>query len=264
MTTPLWAIELAEAFWVDAGGPESFPRRLRSSILSSRLELTIKEMPGLSVGKVERYLAALGTGWTCGQRDRPLRACLAARAGAGFIFLAAEDGPEERTFSLAHELAHFLRHYWQPRCRAAAVLGPGALEVLDGLRTPRREERLHALLAGLAIGIHVHLMSRDEMLTPAVAAAERAADQLAWELLAPAAEVRVRLLSGGARAAEALLCEDFGFPAGMARTYAETLFAAEPAMDPLVLRLKKTAAARRTSPGRREPDSGGAGHERGV
>jgi hypothetical protein len=245
VSVPLWVGELAGAFWASCGGPEPFPRTLRGPIADGPFDLTVKDLPGLSVRCVERYLADLGAGRPCGEPDRRLRACLAAWRGAGFIFLDAADPAEERTFSLAHELAHFLRDYHQPRERAATALGPGVRAVLDGARPVRPGERLHALLRGVAVGPHVHLMARDGCgALPAVAAAERAADRLAWELLAPAAEVRRRLGAGPAGAAA--LRDDFGLPAGVAAAYARELFPPEPRPEPLTARLKKARAAKRT------------------
>ena len=156
-------------------------------MLAAPYDLTVKEVADLSIGRVERYLARLGKTWSCGEPERRLRACLLAFQGAGFIFLESADPPEERTFSLAHELAHFLRHYHQPRRRAVARIGEEVLEVFDGLLPAKSAERLHGLLGRLSLGTHVHLMHRDPNAGPAgVSAAEREADLLAWELLAPA------------------------------------------------------------------------------
>ena len=264
MTAPLWVTELAADFWQMAGGPEPFPRALRGPLARAGFELTVRDTPGLSVGAVERYLADLGSAWTCGAPDRPLRACLAAVAGAGFIFIEEADPCEERAFSLGHELAHFLRDYWQPRRRAAAALGDAVLDVLDGRRPPRPEERLHGLLRGVPVGLHVHLMARDRPRpAPAVAAAEVAADRLACELLAPEAEVRARLPArASAGTAAHLLRADFGLPPAVAAAYAAALRPPPAPPDPLAARLKKARAARRTSATGPEQESGGADERR--
>jgi hypothetical protein len=264
VTAPLWVIDDAAAFWEEAGAPEPFPRTLRGPILRSGLDLTVKELANLTVRAVQRHLAGLVGGWPPVAADRPLRACLFAGAGAGYIFLDAGDPAEEQVFSLAHELAHFLRDYWLPRRRAVAALGQAVLEVLDARRAPRPEERLHALLRGVPVGCHVHLMARGPgELPPPIAAAERDADRLAWELLAPGPDVLAQLppRAGAARAA-VVLTEQFGLPPAVAAAYAETLFPPCPAPDPLTARLKKAWMARRTSAGPGEIDSGGPGGER--
>ena len=99
--------------------------------------------------------------------------------------------------------------------------------MIDGRRTALLDERIGALLGGVSLAAQVHLMER----TPDghlpgldVSAAERRADALAFELLAPFDAVRARLPRGAARAdAEAILRETFGLPATPARSYARRL-----------------------------------------
>jgi hypothetical protein len=242
MNVLAWASEAAAAFWVLAGGPEPFPRQLRRAIHRSPLDLAIKDVPGLRVHAVERYLAGLGTIWPCGP-DRPLRACLAACEGAGIIFLDADDDPQERGFSLAHELAHFLRHYWGPRCLALRHLGQRAADLVDSKRLPTPAERVRALLANVPIGFHVHLMQRGPhrgYVSEAVAAAEEEADQLAFELLAPAAVVAATVRGDTDKIRMvAILQEVFGLPAARAAEY-RALLLPPLVEDPLVGRLGKS------------------------
>src|SRR5262249_27787802 len=134
------------------------------------------------------------------EADGPLRACLIVRSGGGLILLDAGDDTDEQRISLAHELAHFLRHYWQLRRQASSRLGGAILEVVEGSRSPSKVERLDAVLAGVPLGCHAHLMRRDarRRATGAVAVAEEEADRLAYELLAPARTVAARVGEGPA------------------------------------------------------------------
>jgi hypothetical protein len=247
MTTPLWVHELASEFWQLAGGPEPFPRRLRGPILRAPFDLTFKGFPVLSTGVIEHYLNGLEIPWKGEGAARPLRACLVAWKGTGFIFLDESDAPEEQVFSLAHELAHFLRDYWQPRERAIAALGSAIVEVLDGRRPAHPSERLHALLRAVPIGFHTHLMAREEGMTTEVASVEWQADRLAFELLAPEEEVRARHASR-AEASQVMrqLSAEFGLPREMAAVYGAMLFPAA-RRDPVVERVKIARQARRTS-----------------
>ena len=189
MKTPLWVSKTARDFWKGVRCLEPFPRKLRESILRSPFDLTVKELDRLTVRGATDYLARLNIVWRDSGPDRPLRACLAAANGAGFILLDAADAVEDRIFSLAHELAHFLRHYWQPRQRACQRLGVRLADVFDGKRRPTPEERLHGLLANIPLSLHIHLMLRGPRQTCSeeVALVEEEADHLAYELLAPAA-----------------------------------------------------------------------------
>jgi hypothetical protein len=199
-------------------------------------------MKGLSTVAAERYLDQLGPGWVCPGPERDVRACLAARNGAGFILLDADDLPKERVFSLAHEVAHFLWHYWRPRERVGRQLGCPAAEVFDGRRLPTPAERLRALLSNAPLRPHLHLMDRGpsrEVMDERVRFAEEVADRLAYELLAPAdAVAEVWGPGGGTRELATVLGEVFGLPATQAEDYAR-LLEPPPRPDPLVLRFRQ-------------------------
>ena len=243
MTMPLWVSEAADSFWSAAGGPEPFPRNLRIPIANA-LPVSVVLLPRLRVAAVEDWLQRRGIRCATAAQDRPLRACLVARYGHGFIVVEGADPEDEQRFSLAHELAHFLRHYWQPRCQAAERLGESALEVLDGERPPSQDERIHGLLAHVRLGFHVHLMDRTadhQVAGAAVDLAERDADLLAFELLAPGDAVIEnvpRLPPEQYREAiRRRLVTDFRLPADPAERYARLLVPERHRPSPLLHRL---------------------------
>ncbi|WP_157202848.1 ImmA/IrrE family metallo-endopeptidase [Calidithermus chliarophilus] len=236
MNTPLWVSELAAAFWEQAGEEEPFPRDLRRGIALG-LPLSVVTIPALSVGGVRRWLAHNGVNLVIDAPEHNLRACLVARFGRGIVFLDAADPPDEQRFSLAHEVAHYLRDYWKPRQEAVKGLGPGVLEVFDGRRAPSPAEQVYSLLARIPVEAHLHLMERSpEGFTSdlRVRRAEAQADRLAFELLAPAEHVlagsfeRNRLME--------VLCRVYGLPRVPAQQYASTLLP-EGEHSPWLLRL---------------------------
>jgi hypothetical protein len=233
-------VELARDFWKDAGLAEVFPRDLRRAAARA-LPLGLVSLSGLWLDGVRDWLRRQGLPGLCGGGDRPLRACLVAYRGQGLVFLDAADPEDEQRFSLAHEVAHFLRDYRQPRLLACVRLGGRAAEVLDGERPPTADECLDAVLARVPLGFHMHLMDRDaagRFATTAIAAAERDADRLAYELLAPAESVRARTGGGADRdTVGRALQEVYGLPPARAVEYAGILLPAEAPADPLLRRL---------------------------
>jgi hypothetical protein len=215
--------ETAARFWDAAGGPEPFPRRLESAVLWA-LPVAIVKLPRLRVASVQGWLAAHDSALDLDVSDRRLCACLVAHRGVGVIFVDGADGDDEQRVSLAHETAHFLVDYLEPRERVLSRSGPNIAEVLDGRRQPTNAERIDGVLAGVPIGVHRHFLSRGD--GHGWISRESRADQLALELLAPRAEVLRRLRAGGGRddvRCKALLESDFGLPPAAAADYAESL-----------------------------------------
>jgi hypothetical protein len=234
---PVWAAELAEQFWRTVGGRIPAPRDLRRPIARA-WPLTVVPIAGLSVRAMSTWLARVGVDCPLGVPERRLHGGLAAWNGSGFLFVAGDDEPAEQRFTIAHELAHFLRDYWQPRERAAAALGAGARAMVDGFRTPRPEERLHALLRNVPLALHTHLLNRGGEQDPSLlSTAESDADVLACELLAPADEVFERLVGEEAEAADGLESV-WGLPRTAARRYAALLFPA-PRAEVFLEKLRK-------------------------
>ena len=239
MNVALWVSDLATGFWADAGTQEPFPRQLIGPIRRA-VPLDVVSLPRLCVRGVLTWLGQRKIALTLAEPNRALRGCLVAGKGHGLAFLDSEDSPNEQRFSLAHELAHFLHDYLQPRRRAESRLGPQVLAVFDGERPARPEERLHALLGWVKVGFHTHLMARDADGSPdgPTAASERDADRLAYELLAPASVVLARCRPNRRDTLVSLLREEFGLPERQANRYADLLLPSAPPPDPLLLRLR--------------------------
>jgi hypothetical protein len=194
-----WSEQIAEAFWAAAGGRARFGRPVDlTRAVALTLPLGVCRMPALSTEKVAHVLHRVGTlPWTI-SRARPLRACLIADVGVGLVFLDCDDAPDEQLYSLAHEVAHFLAHYLEPRCRVLKALGTDMAEVLDRKREPTIAERLSAALRDVSLEPFRHAMARTPQGQTSHArtdAIEAEADLLALELLVPAGELHGRVES---------------------------------------------------------------------
>ena len=243
---PVWVAELAGRFWAAAGEPPPFPRDLERAITNA-LPLSVLDRRPLTLHGVSAYLRGLGLPAAVVEPDRPLRAALYCRKGSGFLFLDAADPPDERRFSLAHELAHYLRDYDKLRRRVVKALGADGLAVLDGRRATT-DERLHAALRGLTLAPHVHLMSRDPAGRPRgdeERDAETRADRLAFELLAPA---ELFLAEAEPTAVAGRLVGEFGLPALAARQYASIMSPHDDSPTPDLRRLINSLKMASNSP----------------
>ncbi len=223
----------AERFWKLAGRKEPFPRSLESSI-SWALPLAIVRLPRLSIASLSAWLLINKIPFVHTQAYRKLRACLIAKAGNGIVFLDGADPQKERCFSLAHELAHFLCDYLEPREKVLECMGEGVREVLDGIRLPTMEERLSSLFRGVHLGVFVHMMDRSpegKINRISILGGEDRADTLALELLAPETAVLDRIKRAEIRLTASDLCEltteilgkDFGLPNSIASQYGMVL-----------------------------------------
>jgi hypothetical protein len=213
---------LASAFWRAVGTEEGFPRELETSFEKAH-SVTVKRLRGLTLGSVQAWLAPLEIVVTA-TPDRALCGCLVTRGEQALAFVDADDPADVQRFTLAHELAHFLRDCWQPRQRMQRLLGASGTSIFDGDRLATQDERLAAGLEGVELVIQVQLWPRridGEPTNAAIADAENAADVLAFELLAPA----VHLAQRGASVwndTELIdrLTNDYGLPRREAARYA--------------------------------------------
>ncbi len=167
---------IADAFWRTAADVLGEKSRDMTAAVEAVLPLTVVELDNVTPAGVGRWL------WDRGvpndlAGDAPLRGCLFARRGTGFVFARRDDDDTERRFTIAHEAAHFLLHYERVRCEGPKEV----VEVLDSDRPATVSERMSGALVGRPVAAHVHLYgAADE------GHAEDEADALAIEMLAPA------------------------------------------------------------------------------
>ena len=229
MNSPTLLEELAEDFWRRADcGPEGAADLEAAALWALPVEIAYE--PYLRLHHVAARMERLDVDTRLPGKDRRLRGCLIAYHDNGLIMIDAADSPDERRFTLAHELAHFLLDYQAPRQRAVEALGDAILPVLDGVRQPTLEERLHAVLTDAPLGVLRHLMERPDTGLPAGAVlhVEERADRLALELVAPEAFILARLR--GLHAPQTFhsklayltdfLCHERGLPPLLAGDYA--------------------------------------------
>lgn len=223
--------EVVERFWRQCGEIESFPRSLERSI-SLALPLTLVKLPHLRLRGIESWLEYRGASFRFNCRSRAVRGCIVAYGGQGLIFVDGADPDDERRFTVAHEVGHFLIDYLLMRETALSKFGQRIIEVLDGLRLPSVTERVHALLIGTSLGVYTDLMEREQASTLArseVWEIEDRADRVALALLAPPEEV----ISGADTSAASfeqrgasmirVLVGRFGLPQSVAIPYSRAL-----------------------------------------
>jgi hypothetical protein len=230
----LWLTEAAQTFWDSAGG---YSHDFEFAAVIA-LPLSVERLTNLSLVTAYEWLASRSFKLNGLKRtpDRALRGCLVALGEpCNFILLDANDPPAEQSFSLAHEVAHYLLDYLGPRRKAEQTLDTSILEVLDGLRPPSLEERLQGVLVNFPLQPYRHFMERNsagDILSSEVLQAEARADQLALELLAPLeqalpivkAAIKARpTYSDRLEATRVVLSGEFNLPVAVTRPYATRL-----------------------------------------
>jgi hypothetical protein len=232
MTVQTEVALLAQEFWRRVGESYTFPRNIERAAMTA-LPVVIVKIPRLTTRAVLTWFEARSAVVKVPPSPEGMVGCLVAHRGKAVIFVDGTDNDQEQRATIAHEIAHFLRHYQSIRDRAIRTLGPSVVEVLDGDRPPTFAERAKSVLHDAPIGVHVHVLSRVDRVD-LVAKVEREADELALELIAPFQAARL-LLNGAPSsspvAQRTALSRHFGLPEQCFHAYAPNV--APPRVDPL-------------------------------
>lgn len=221
----------AELVLPHIGNPSRFPRDL-AAVAMLHFPIQIKQIPGLTLGAANNWFLARGSARAFDGENRPLHGCCFIDKGHGTLFVDANDAPDEKRFTIAHEFAHFLLDHHLPRLAALKFFGDDILPVLDGVRPATIIERFRSVRMQLPIGAVTNLMerARDAGAAYEISSIEARADRLALALLAPADLVLADLPAISYESQLALvstrLHEVFGLPDQVAALYADALLLA--------------------------------------
>ncbi len=225
--------EIAEAFWKQSGGITCWPCDLERAV-ALLLPLDIVILSNLTIKKMEEWFHQRHTYYQFPAKRTRLHGCLLVYRGVGFVFIDGSDSKEERLFTLAHEVSHFIVEYVQPRLKACELLGDEIIGVLDGIRPPSIEERIESILRAINITPHIHLLEHEDtgaFARSSIWQAEDRADELALELVAPVEVVLGELKATSesmsyfecCHVVADVLMQKFGLPGVVAKTYARQL-----------------------------------------
>lgn len=183
--------KIAKDFWASYGMKPNPPYDIQAAV-SLILPVDVVCLSSLSILKIESWLEKRGIAFSTGVGNRDLHGFILTYQDSGFIFINGSDPENERRYTIAHEVSHFILDYKIPREMAIKKLGYEIQEVLDGLREPTYEERIDGILSSVNVHLYTHLLekSTDGSFTDLhVLNSENDADSLALELLAPSAMI---------------------------------------------------------------------------
>jgi hypothetical protein len=221
--------EIVDSFWKLVGEQEAFPRTLERSI-SLALPIALVKLPCLDLRSIENWLLRRNVQYLFDCENRTVRGCLVAFGGKGIVFVDGTDSLNELRFTVAHETAHFLIDYWQPRNKSSRKYGPSILEVFDGLREPSIDERVYSIINGTPIGLFTDMMERkSQNELNETWQVENQADKVALALLAPP-EAVYKVVDSSRRSfterkqdIESALISTFGLTESVASSYGADL-----------------------------------------
>lgn len=176
--------DLADATWHAVPAEVRSQRDVHAALVWAS-QVVVVMLPRLRLKFVNRWLANHDIAPLTAAEDN-LRGLLVAWRGHAVIFVDGSLPQPDSRFTLAHEHGHLLLDYLLPRQRVLRD-APELLDVVDGHRPPSDVDRARAALARLPLGVHTHLLHRDEYegASQSTAVAEDRASAYALELLAP-------------------------------------------------------------------------------
>ncbi len=233
MFSPVPAIleRVASDFWQPLLAYKVFPVDFDRVVAFSNLSIFIIQLPDLTLKAVQEWVSRNNHPVRISADNRPLHGFLLAHKGIGTVFVNGTDPLEERRYTVAHEVSHFLLDYQIPRQNWIDAVGPAIIEVLDGEREPSLSERLQFITADLPSPFSIRHLSNGDLTaydSHLVWRAEQRVDALAVELLAPFKEVMRQIpIQESARSGFyvdyllSLLSVTFGLPASVCYPYAK-------------------------------------------
>src|SRR5690242_12592788 len=145
----------AAEFWRRAGGPpRELPREIERAIALA-LPVAIVRLPVVTVSLVTNWLNLRCRRMFVSSSCEELSGCVVAHHGRALVFVCGADPDDEVRITIAHETAHVIVHYLEPREAAIRAAGASVAEVLDGVREAPVEERVSAVIASVRLGPHV-------------------------------------------------------------------------------------------------------------
>jgi hypothetical protein len=117
-------------FWNAAGGRQRYGRPIDiNSAVTAALKVPIIGIHGLTFEKANDVLKRIGGPQAAPGGERRLHGLIVADQDTAIIFVDADDAEDEQRATVAHEAAHFTRHYSEPRQRARELLGPSIVHL---------------------------------------------------------------------------------------------------------------------------------------